>query len=91
MALKADIKTAFQNNLSAANRNRFLAAFLSAYNYTKGDGNGNQIPMVLPGDQALVADAAVDSILEYIKGIVKAEEKREAIAAVPDPAELPTN
>jgi len=91
MALRADLKAAFQNNLSAANRTRFLTAFLTAYNYTKDDGNGNQIPMVMPGDQALIADAAVETIVKYVIGIVKAEEWDAAREAVQEPTELPTN
>jgi len=91
MALRADIKAAFQNNLSAAHRTRFLTAFLNAYNYTKDDGNGIQIPMVMPDDQALIADEAVETIVKYVVGIVKAQERAADIQAVPEPTELPTD
>lgn len=88
MGLHDDLKTALASNFDATQRNRVLAGFLDAYHYTKDDGNGNQVPCQLPGDAALVADKTVDSVIFYMKDIVKASEWKKAREAVPEPGDV---
>ena len=88
MALKADIKAAFQANLNATQRGRVLEAFLNSYNYTKDDGQGNQVPMEYPGDNALIADKIVDSIADYMIGVTRAYERNQDVEQLPVPSDV---
>lgn len=88
MGLHDDLKTALATNFNATQRNRVLSGFLSAYHYTKDDGNGNQVPCTLPGDAAIVGDKTVDTIIAYMKDVVRASELETARRAVPEPPDL---
>lgn len=86
MGLKADIKTSFSTNLSAADEDRLLEAFFYQYGYSR-DG----LDLQNPGDRAAIADKAVTDYLQMLKDFIKGYEAQKAQLALGTPDEITVN